>query len=273
LKSISIPLSVVVLGKSSFFLCQSLQSVVFGNASRLERIEALAFSRSGLKSIEIPRNVVSIDGSAFHCVSPTSISISRDNVTFRLREWFLENFSGSTIYRYFGCCHSIVIPSSVVVLGKSSFHGCESLHSMFFEQGCRLELIEESAFSESGLKSFVIPSSIVLLSKESFRQCQSLESVIFEKDSRLEQIGELAFEWNVFKSIVIPSSVIILGKESFSSCRSLESVIFEKGSRLERIEESAFSDSGLCSIIIPSSVLVFGKRIFRQCNSLHYLVF
>jgi hypothetical protein len=42
-----------------------------------------------------------------------------------------------------------VIPSSVVVLGEGSFSGCESLASVTFESGSRLERIEESAFQWS----------------------------------------------------------------------------------------------------------------------------
>jgi hypothetical protein len=61
-----------------------------------------------------------------------------------------------------------VIPSSVVVLSKWSFHECKSLESVTFESGSRLERIEEYAFCESGLTSILIPSSIVVLGEMSF---------------------------------------------------------------------------------------------------------
>jgi hypothetical protein len=63
-----------------------------------------------------------------------------------------------------GIC-SIVIPSSVVLLGKMSFFQCRSLESVTFENGSRLERIEESAFSMSGLPMIVIPSSVIVLGK------------------------------------------------------------------------------------------------------------
>jgi hypothetical protein len=90
----------------------------------LERIEEYAFSQSGLKSIVIPPCVSFISGSAFVTCSLSSVSVSRENRHFRIRDSFLEDISGSRIYRYFGCCRSIVIPSSVVVLGKESFCCC-----------------------------------------------------------------------------------------------------------------------------------------------------
>jgi hypothetical protein len=87
----------------------------------------------------------------------------------------------------------IVIPASVVVLGKSSFAGCKSLSSVRFEKGSRLERIEESAFSDSELRLIVIPASVVVLGKSSFAGCKSLESVTFESRSRLEQLDESSF--------------------------------------------------------------------------------
>jgi hypothetical protein len=56
----------------------------------------------------------------------------------------------------------IEIPSSVVVLGRSSFRQCESLESVIFQSGSRLERIEEFAFHGCVLKSLEIPSSVVV---------------------------------------------------------------------------------------------------------------
>jgi hypothetical protein len=148
----------------------------------------------------------------------------------------------------------IVIPFSVVFLGRESFGGCKSLESVIVESGSRLERIDEFAFEWTGLQSIVIPSSVVVLSELSFYKCKSLESVTFEDGSRLERIEESAFLGSGLKWIVIPSSVVVLGKLSFSECALLESVTFENGSRLELINESAFSKSGLKSIEIPPSV-------------------
>jgi hypothetical protein len=207
LRSIVIPLSVVVLGKGSFDSCYSLESVIFESGSRLERIEESAFEYSGLHSIDIPPGVMFIDGSAFAAISLISVSVSPANGKFRLRELLLEDFDGSTIYRYFGACSSVLIPSSIVVLGRESFSWCESLTSVIFESGSRLERIEGRAFHRSGLRSIVIPSSVVVLGKESFYWCLSLKSVLFESGSRLERIEERAFHVTSLGRIEIPPGV------------------------------------------------------------------
>jgi hypothetical protein len=157
LTSIRIPSSVVVLGEMIFCWCESLESVTFESGSRLERIGEWAFCGCGLKSIEIPLNVAFVSSTAFDMRALTSISVSLGHQHFRICESFLEDVCGSTIYRHFGYYRSICIPYSVVVLGKWSFYECESLESVTFESGSRLERIEESAFSESGLTSIKIP--------------------------------------------------------------------------------------------------------------------
>jgi hypothetical protein len=273
LKWIDIPSSIVGLARQCFYGCASLESVSVGTGSRLEWIEPYAFEKSGLKSIEIPGSVTFIDSSVFAYASVSFISVSPDNRGFRVRECFLETFDGSRIYRYFGPCRSIVIPSSVVVLGKWSFYNCKSLESVRFEGGSRLEQIEECAFQQSGLQSIEILSSVLVLGVASFRWCKALEAVAFEAGCRLERIEGRAFFGSGLKSVGIPSSVVELGKESFCKCASLESVRFESDCRLERIEESAFYESGLISVEIPSTVVAVGRGSFSQCGSLESVTF
>jgi hypothetical protein len=71
-------------------------------------------------------------------------------------------------------------------LGKESFCACKSLESVIFENGSRLERIEEKAFYGSGLRSIVIPSSVVVLGKLSLAACSMLESYVFERDDQVE---------------------------------------------------------------------------------------
>jgi hypothetical protein len=184
----------------------------------------------------------------------------------------LERIAEST----FACSGliSIVIPSSVVILGRSSFCGCRWLEYVTFENGSRLERIEECAFSESELTPIMVPT----LFESDFWLDRIGLSVISQNRMESGMIRPVASvingsQENKLKSIVIPCSVVVLGAFSFHMCRALESVTFEKGSRLERIEESAFGLCGLTSIVIPSLVIVLGKSSFRECKSLGSIVF
>jgi hypothetical protein len=98
-----------------------------------------------------------------------------------------------------GAQSSIVIPSSLVALGEKTYQGCQWLETVTFESGCRLDLIEGSAFSLSGLRWIVIPSSVIGLGESCFYDCKSLESVKFENGSRVERIGKAAFSLSGLK--------------------------------------------------------------------------
>jgi TPR repeat protein len=190
-RSIMIPSWVRVLEKGSFSGIdrRTLKSVTFEAGSRLERIDESAFHGSGLKSLAIPSSVGVLGKWSFaECQCLGSVTFERRSRLKRIEESAFH-------CRSWPPCPltSIVIPSSVVVLGKCSFSTCTSLESVTFESGSRLERIDESAFHGCALKSIVIPSSVVVLGKESFSGCKSLESVTFESGSRLERIEEAMF--------------------------------------------------------------------------------
>jgi hypothetical protein len=97
LKSIVIPSSAVVLGKSSFRDCRSLESVTFESGSRLERIEESAFCGSGLKTIGIPSSVTFIDSSAVACLSNVcflSTHVAKEAIKIGRRPLYRERRKG-----------------------------------------------------------------------------------------------------------------------------------------------------------------------------------
>jgi hypothetical protein len=52
--------------------------------------------------------------------------------------------------------------------------------------GSCVDVISDSGFRGSKLKSIAIPSSVIAFGERSFYECESLESVTFESASRLE---------------------------------------------------------------------------------------
>jgi hypothetical protein len=65
---------------------------------------------------------------------------------------------------------SIVIPSSVDMLCKSTVTDWGSVESVRFQTDCRLQRIEKSIFEESKLQLILIPSSVEILAKCCFFQ-------------------------------------------------------------------------------------------------------
>jgi hypothetical protein len=90
-----------------------------------------------------------------------------------------------------------------VCCSGESEYWCMQMSSICgFESGSRLELIEESDFSWSGLKW-------------SFYACKSLESVVFENGSRLEWIEEFAFFESGLESIAMSPSATFIELSAF----------------------------------------------------------
>jgi hypothetical protein len=284
LKLIRIPLSVCVLGERSLSQCWSLVSLEFQNESILDRIEGSAFTASRFHSIILPSSVTFVDGSAFVGLENATISISHGRSRFRIRETFLELISERSIIRYFGRLGSIVIPSFICTLGKSSFCQCKSLTSVRFARDSQLERIEESAFSGSGIKSIMIPSSVSVLCKSSFSECKLLTLVLIAASSKLTRIEESSFSGANLKWIDIPASVEVLGQLCFSQpdlplrstekqSMGIESINFANGSCLRTIGPSAFAGCRLKSVVIPASFQVVGKFWFHSLKALEVVQF
>lgn len=76
---------------------------------------------------------------------------------------------------------SVYIPSSVTVIGISSFQGCTSLENVIFENGGdQIEMICYSAFYGcENLKNIEIPSAVKQIYSYAFSGCTSLENISF----------------------------------------------------------------------------------------------
>ena len=144
---------------------------------------------------------------------------------------------------------SIVIPSSVTIIGDRAFYGCSSLKQLVLPDG--VESIGLYAFSGcEALESINIPAGITRIMKGTFADCASLQS------------------------ITIPTAVTLIEDYAFSGCASITTITIPDG--VETLPPGCFKDcTNLKTITIPSSVTAFlcddyagGGGTFQNCSSL-----
>ena len=200
----------------------------------------VTYSKDGRKLLRSPKE---LDG---------NYSIKKD--TKIICDWAFE---GCTSLR------SLVVPESVISIGKCAFYDCSSLSSIVISDS--VTSIGERAFwGCSSLSSIVIPNSVTSVGKCAFYDCSSLSSIIIP-DS-VTSIGDSTF-WSCssLSSLVIPDSVTSIGVCAFRHCSSLSNVVIPD--RITSIGCYAFSDcSSLSSIVISVSVTYIGHHAFANCN-------
>ena len=201
-----------------------------------------------------------------------------------------------------GCLNiqSIIIPESVTSIGAYAFANCNSLKNIIIPNG--VTCIEDGTFNNCGsLTNATIPNSVVSIGYSAFCRCNGLQNITIP-DS-ITNIGSYAF-YNCSKinSITIPNSITSIGESAFSCCseslynkfdnayylgnennpylvlvKAINSTItscdintntkFICGSGYN--ERDAFSNcTKLVNMIIPDSVVNIGGYAFNKCSML-----
>ena len=121
-----------------------------------------------------------------------------------------------------GSDRNVVIPDSVIKIGKDAFNWNEKIQSVTIPDS--VTEIEEWAFHGcSSLKSIAIPDSVTEIGSFVFSNCGKLQNVTIP-DS-VTKIGSWAFSGCIkMKSITIPKNVKEIGDDAFRGCSSLKSV-------------------------------------------------
>jgi len=181
---------------------------------------------------------------------------------------------------------SIIIPDSVIHIGKQAFYWCENLKSITIPSSV-LSIDSYAFYQCDSLTNVVIPDSVSNIGEEVFAHCDKLYSVVigsnvsnmgnsvFKGCRDLQEItikkgvtclGKYTFSYcEELKNITIPDSVTIVGESLFRDCKKLQSVVI--GNNVTQIDDYAFYGcKNLTSIVIPNSVTRIGDWVFYPTN-------
>ena len=159
---------------------------------------------------------------------------------------------------------SVILPTTITALGRSSFNSCSNLTSINIPS-----LVTSIGYAEfnfcSNLTSVNIPSGVKLIDTYTFGSCTSLKSITIP--SSITSIGDLAFYNSGLTTITLPTGVDSIGQYVFQNCSALNSVTLP--STMTSIGDGAFNNSGLATITLPTGLKSIGQWAFSGCSSLN----
>lgn len=180
-----------------------------------------------------------------------------------------------TIIRYsaFDGCNgltgTLVIPNSVIEIGKFAFNQCYGFDGLII--GNFVTNIKRWAFYKcEGFKgSLVIPSSVTTIEEYAFYHCSGFDGTLTIGES-VTYIGANAFDscYGFTGTLIIPNSVITIDEYSFEYCHGFEHLVL--GESVKEIKTFAFGDCDNLSgpLVIPNSVVTIGLNAFYSCDGL-----
>ena len=170
------------IGSYAFYGCKSLKSVTLN--SGLETIDGYVFYEcSALKNIEIPDSVTSVGGEIGYCFASCS-SLESITLPANITEIKDDTFSWCTSLK------SIRIPDKVKSIGWQAFSSCTSMERVIMPNS--LKEIKEDGFNRcKALKTVSIPNSVTKIGNGAFENCTSLFEVVIP--SSVEEIGSYVF--------------------------------------------------------------------------------
>lgn len=281
-KKIVFSSEITEIAYAAFVYYSSLETIVFPEDSRLEKIDSFAFAHcDSLREVRIPSSVKEILHAAFaHCDNLSTVTFEDESQ--------LSVIGGDRIYPYFNgvfeCCPllaEIKIPASVSYLGEYTFSGCTGLKTAEFEEGSLIRHIDESAFRDcqalesinfpdglrkidafafnncEKIKAVTLPDSLEELAWGAFYYCFALETVEISDNSKLTVIGDSAFfNCDKLSEIDFPPKLKTIGDSAFCDCHMLGNLTLPDS--LEYVGDWAFDATGIGNIYIPANVMYFG---------------
>ena len=192
------------------------------------------------------------------------------------------------------CIVRIMLPSTLVSIGREAFDGCTSLEAVTFAPGTRLREIGSDAFNMcthlerielpdtvqylrkhcfcgSGLVEITLPGSVRRVERKAFAQCWKLTNVTISEG--VESVEEGCFWQSGVVSVQVPKSLKRIAENAFRECYALERVAVPADAALEEVKKCAFAKTGIKELAIPGSVAVIREEAFSACRKLSKLTF
>lgn len=263
--TINLPESLVYIGSKAFYSCKNLRSIklsdkitvfkeyVFAKCYNLTElsipkslvtIEKYALSETGLYSLSISDNVVSLGQNALaNCINISSITIGNGIKTIEY-QCLYKCMNLSTLH----------IGENVEKIGVDALAFCKMLEVLVLP--AKLTMVDDSSFWNChSLRNITFLGPINSITQYLFGSCHALDTIIFNNTAQVND------------TVIIPDNIDSIRRSAFIDCYSIKHI--RLGKNVSSIEPYAFSGcTGLISIDLNEAVSSIGENSFEYCISL-----
>lgn len=257
LTRVTLPSSLVSIGKRSFVNCVSFTELILPNS--VTTLGDSCFDDCDkLAKLVLSNSLSSVGSSSFaNCSSLIDITIP-DGVTTLGSYMFAE-------------CHSIkelTLPNTITSMGTYVFQNCISLEKINIPTS--LTTIPQQCFSGCrNLKDVEIPSNVTTINPSAFIKCDSLNITI---PSTVTTVKSSAFADCIKMTEVTLYAGTTYEQSAFSGCYNIRKVTIEEG--ITELPNSIFANNGgITELTIPSTVTSIKPSALSYCRSLKTLKF
>ena len=268
-KSVVLNENFETIGLSAFENCTSLQSISFGENSKISTIGSRAFSKcKSLTSLVIPTTVTEIGDFAFADCSKvqsvslpkgleligvgafknwsklTTVNIDADNENYKVVDGAVLSGDGKSLIFYIAGSEatSYNVPDGVERIYSYAFSGAQNIVTVSFSDTVK-ELSEGLFFECSKLQSISLPSGVSTIPYSMFENCKKLTEV---------------------KNI---SGITVIESRAFKGCKLLQ--VAPINENVTEIGENAFEEcAAITEVTIPSAITEIKKATFKGCTNL-----
>ena len=160
-----VPASVVNIGNSVFAGCSSLSDLTF--SANVGVIPDMAFyGCASLSSVTIPAAVDTISDTAFAgCSNLSSVEVDGGNATYSSYDGCIYNKTQTKLLYCPEGKYSVKISDKTSTLSYAALNGCYGITEVTLPAS--VTVIEQNAFSNSGVQTITIPSSVTDIGSQS----------------------------------------------------------------------------------------------------------
>ncbi len=240
-----------VICNDAFDDCYPVEYVKFPNS--LKYIGDRAFQSTFPDEISFPEGLLGIGECAYHFTRG------------RVRELVIPDsvvFVGKAAFHRMSHINKAVVGSGITVIAELMFAGCDELEDLILPD--TIKVIKNSAFEYCPIKKMVIPPKVIEIGANPFCKTNELvclsENYIFEDDVLYSKDrSELIICNTQKKEFCIPNGVQLIRPFAFNDSKA-ECVILPEG--MKEIGKEAFCRSKLKTIELPLGITSIGDDAF-----------